>query len=182
MRDVLPKVEEIVDWIIVRRMYMMRSGEGRSDDEERKKDFLEILLELKDQKVGDDSTFGLIQIKAVLLDIIVGGTDTTATTVEWVMAELLNNPGVMQKVEEEVASVVGSNNSVEESHLPKLQYLEAVLVKETLRLHPPLPLIVPRFPRLHNPQRLQSLPQHVVDPHGSTAVGEPHGVSSRQVP
>ncbi|KAH6796265.1 hypothetical protein C2S51_037251 [Perilla frutescens var. frutescens] len=147
VRGVLPKLEETIDWIIERRMNMMTNGEGRSDDDVREKDFLEILLELKDHKLGEKSSFGLLQIKAVLMDIIVGGTDTTATTVEWVMAELLKNPDAMQKVKEEVGDVVGlgSNKCVEEWHLPKLRYLEAV-VKETMRLHPPLPLIVPRFP------------------------------------
>lgn len=81
----------------------------------------------------------------VTQDIIAGGTDTTATTVEWVMAELLNNPGIMAKVQQELTDVVGENNIVEESHLSKLVYLEAV-VKETYRMHPPLPLIVPRIP------------------------------------
>ncbi|KAL0285466.1 UNVERIFIED_CONTAM: cytochrome [Sesamum angustifolium] len=61
------------------------------------------------------------------------------------MANLLSNPKAMEKVQKELSEVVGLNNIVEEFHTPKLKYLEAVL-KETMRLHPPVPLLVPRSP------------------------------------
>ncbi|KAG5540252.1 hypothetical protein RHGRI_020471 [Rhododendron griersonianum] len=61
------------------------------------------------------------------------------------MAELLHKLEVMKKVQEELSDVVGLDNVVEESHMPKLHYLDAVL-KETFRLHPVLPLLVPKRP------------------------------------
>eukprot|EP00257_Ricinus_communis_P000201 XP_002509601.2 flavonoid 3',5'-hydroxylase 1 [Ricinus communis] len=76
-------------------------------------------------------------------DIVTGGTDTTSTMVEWVFAEVMKHQEIMEKVQQELDEVVGLNNCVEEFHLPKLCYLDAV-VKETLRLHPALPLLVPR--------------------------------------
>lgn len=76
---------------------------------------------------------------------MVGGTDTTSTTVEWVMAELLQNSDVMKKVVQELTEVVGEDKMVEENHLPKLKYLNAV-IKEAFRLHPVLPLLVPPLP------------------------------------
>ncbi|KAL0446044.1 UNVERIFIED_CONTAM: Flavonoid 3'-monooxygenase [Sesamum latifolium] len=112
---------------------------------ERGKDFLGILLELNEQKVREGSSFGLTQIKAILIDIILGGTDTTAKMVEWVIAELLHNPDEMKKVQQELTDVVGENNIVEESHITKLHYLDVVL-KETFRRHPPVPLLIPRCP------------------------------------
>ena len=78
-------------------------------------------------------------------DIFVGATDTTSTMVEWTMAELLKNPSMMQKVKDELKEVVGLNNIVQEFHLSNLKYLDAV-VKETFRLHPPVPLLVVRCP------------------------------------
>ncbi|XP_042957701.1 labd-13Z-ene-9,15,16-triol synthase, chloroplastic-like [Carya illinoinensis] len=64
---------------------------------------------------------------------------------EWVMARLLKDPEIMRKVTEELTEIVGLDNLVEESHLPKLHYLEAV-IKETLRLHPPGPFLLLRTP------------------------------------
>ena len=58
------------------------------------------------------------------------------------MAELMQHPLVTKKVHEELAEVVGMDSCVEEFHLPKLKYLDAV-VKETFRLHPAQPLLVP---------------------------------------
>ena len=76
---------------------------------------------------------------------MVGGTDTTSNTVEFAMAELLNKPDAMKKAQEEIEKVVGKDNIVEESHTPKLPYLYAIM-KEVLRLHPALPLLVPHCP------------------------------------
>ncbi|KAL9455254.1 hypothetical protein AB3S75_010629 [Citrus x aurantiifolia] len=59
------------------------------------------------------------------------------------MAELMQHPQVMKKVQEELAQVVGMDSCVEEFHLSRLMYLDAV-VKETFRLHPAVPLLLPR--------------------------------------
>ncbi|KAI3501146.1 hypothetical protein L1887_29007 [Cichorium endivia] len=87
----------------------------------------------------------ITQIKALFVDIVAGGTDTTSTMAEWAMSELLKNPVVMKKIQDELEQVVGINNIVEESHLPDLRYLDAA-IKETFRLHPPLPLLIARCP------------------------------------
>lgn len=78
-------------------------------------------------------------------DMVVGGTDTSSNTIEFALAELMHNPKVMKSVQEELEAVVGKDNMVEESHIYKLPYLQAVM-KETLRLHPALPLLVPHCP------------------------------------
>ncbi|XP_074294555.1 cytochrome P450 71AU50-like [Silene latifolia] len=105
------------------------------------KDILGYLLELT--KLKDPAkSLSVPQVKAILLDAIVGGMDTTATTAEWVMAELLRHPKIMKIVQAELAETVGLTDTVEEVHIPKLKYLTAVL-KETLRLHPPVALLVP---------------------------------------
>ncbi|XVF18256.1 hypothetical protein REPUB_Repub11eG0005400 [Reevesia pubescens] len=110
------------------------------------KDFLQQLLELSQR--GDDKTsLSMKEIKALLLDMIIGGTDTTSTTIEWAMTELLRHPDKMKRVVKELETVVGNENIVEESHLPQLLYLEAV-VKETFRFHPVAPLLIPRMPNM----------------------------------
>ena len=77
--------------------------------------------------------------------MVVGGTDTSSNTVEFALAEIMNKPEVMRKTQQELEDVVGTDNIVEESHIDKLPYLHAVM-KETLRLHPALPLLVPHCP------------------------------------
>ncbi|XP_028127669.1 cytochrome P450 76C1-like [Camellia sinensis] len=137
MKEIVVDVERVFDSVIDARVKMEAVNDGG------KKDFLQILLELK----GEDGATPITktQIKALLTDIVVGGTDTTATMVEWVMTEIMHNPELMKKVQEELSDIVGMNNFVEEFHLPKLLYLDAV-VKETFRLHPAVPLLVPRCP------------------------------------
>ncbi|EOY22276.1 Cytochrome P450 71A1 [Theobroma cacao] len=107
-----------------------------------KMDFVSIILQLQtDGMLEMDLTQD--NIKAILLDMFVGGTDTTSTTIEWLMAELLQHPNVMKKVQEEVRSVVGKKSKVDVEDINKMVYLKCV-IKETLRLHPPVPLLVPR--------------------------------------
>ncbi|KAJ0495759.1 putative cytochrome P450 [Helianthus annuus] len=76
---------------------------------------------------------------------MIAGAETTATLIEWVMTEIMKNLDVMKRVQEELEEIVGLNNIVEEYHLKKLQYLDAT-IKETLRLHPILPFLMPRSP------------------------------------
>lgn len=75
--------------------------------------------------------------------MFLGGSDTTSTTLEWAMAELVKNPGIMKKVQEEVRTIVGNRSKLEDNDLDQMDYLKC-LVKETLRLHPPAPLLVSR--------------------------------------
>nr|XP_043613810.1 labd-13Z-ene-9,15,16-triol synthase, chloroplastic-like [Erigeron canadensis] len=143
MKKQLDKLDQILTSIIEDRV---KSNLERSEDKvghEGKKDFLQMLLDLKDRK--DASSLNITQIKALLLDIMVAGTETTSTLTEWTLTEIMKSRNVMKKVQEELAEVVGANNIVEESHLSRLQYLDAT-IKETFRLHPVLPFLIPHLP------------------------------------
>lgn len=72
--------------------------------------------------------------------MIFRGTDTTALLTEWAMAELILNKRVQTRLHEEVDVVVGDKDDVTDSDVAKMPYLQAV-VKETLRVHPPGPLL-----------------------------------------
>nr|XP_027081590.1 geraniol 8-hydroxylase-like [Coffea arabica] len=144
VKALLKKVDEIVDAVIDERIKMVPNNVEDPIRNEAEKDFIQILLELvKLENEGEKIT--LTQVKAIVMDIMVGGTDTTATMAEWVMTEVLHDREIMEKVQKELEDVIGINNTVEEIHLPKLRYLDAV-VKETFRLHPALPLLVPKRP------------------------------------
>ncbi|KAF4362232.1 hypothetical protein F8388_008116 [Cannabis sativa] len=107
-------------------------------------DLVDVLL--KFHKNGDDlGRFTLTKdnIKAVIFDIFVAGSETTSLSVDWAMVEMMRFPKVMKKAQEEVRKIIGTKGSVNESLINEMKYLKLV-VKETLRLHPPAPLLLPR--------------------------------------
>ena len=113
----------------------------------RHKDFIDVLLSLMNQPMNpqDHEHIDIIDqshIKAILLDMVVAAFDTSATSIEWAFSELLRNPKVMKKLQEELERVIGMDQMVEEKDLEKLEYLDMV-VKESFRLHPVAPLLVP---------------------------------------
>jgi cytochrome P450 len=75
--------------------------------------------------------------------MFVAGTDTSATILEWLMAELIKNPSIMKRAQEEVRRVVSKKSKLDKNDINKMDYLKCIL-KETLRLHPPIPLLLPR--------------------------------------
>ncbi|KAH9721453.1 BED-type domain-containing protein [Citrus sinensis] len=132
------KFDKMFDLMIDQRLKMDRECGKES------KDFLQFLLQLKDE--ADSKTpLTMIHVKALLMDMVVGGSDTTSNSTEFAMAEMMNKPEVIKRAQQELDEVVGRDNIVEESHIYKLPYLFAVM-KETLRLHPALPLLVPHCP------------------------------------
>lgn len=74
---------------------------------------------------------------------MVGGSDTSLAAIVWGMTSLMKNPRHMKQAQEEIRKTIGNKGNVDEDDLPKLVYLKAI-VKETLRLFPPAPLLVPR--------------------------------------
>ncbi|KAD1781288.1 hypothetical protein E3N88_42294 [Mikania micrantha] len=84
-------------------------------------------------------------VVAVLQDVpalLHGGINTSVETMEWAMSLLLNNPLVLNKAQAEIDSVVGYDRLVNETDLSKLPYLQCI-IKETLRMHPTAPLLLP---------------------------------------
>jgi cytochrome P450 len=76
-------------------------------------------------------------------NIFLAGTDTSAAVVVWAMTTLMNNPRVMNKVQMEIKNLYENKDFINEDDIEKLPYLKSV-VKETLRLFPPSPLLLPR--------------------------------------
>ncbi len=76
-------------------------------------------------------------------NIFLGGVDTGAITMIWAMAELVRNPRVMKKAQDEVRNFAGNKGEVTEEDTDQLPYLKMIL-KETFRLHPPATLLLPR--------------------------------------
>ncbi|KAK7320325.1 hypothetical protein VNO77_29702 [Canavalia gladiata] len=112
---------------------------------EGEEDLVDVLLKFEPEK---ESEFLLTddKIKAVIQDIFVGGGETSSSVVEWGMSEMIKNPKVMEKAQAEVRRVFDSKGYVDETCLNQLIYLKSI-IKETMRLHPPLPLLVPKVNR-----------------------------------
>ncbi|XP_006351549.1 cytochrome P450 71A4-like [Solanum tuberosum] len=104
-------------------------------------DFMGVLLEIQNGK-ETGYTLQRDSLKAILLDAFVAGTESTYTALEWTMTELLRHPRVLKKLEDEVRELGQGKTEITEDDLGNMQYLKAV-IKESLRLHPPNPLLVP---------------------------------------
>ncbi|GMN33548.1 hypothetical protein TIFTF001_004224 [Ficus carica] len=134
MKRVRKALDDIFDKIIDEHI-QSKDVDGKT------KDFIDVMLSF----MGSKESEYLIErpnIKAVLLDMLVASMDTSATTIEWAMSELIKHPRVLKKVQKELEAVVGMNRVVEELELERLDYLDMV-VKETMRLHPVGPLLIP---------------------------------------
>uniref|UniRef100_A0AAT9UUD5 Cytochrome P450 CYP736A360-like protein n=1 Tax=Saposhnikovia divaricata TaxID=203717 RepID=A0AAT9UUD5_9APIA len=121
--------------------------QGASDGYKKpNKDFIDVLLSLKSNPPSIHEQLAKnidrSNIKAIILDIIFGSVETSITAIEWTMAELIRHKRVMKLVQEEIRNVIGDCEFVEERHLSKLDYLHMV-VKESMRLHPIIPLLIP---------------------------------------
>ncbi|CAN4077901.1 unnamed protein product [Withania somnifera] len=144
MKVLAKRLDVIFESMIDQRQKMDRSGGVRTGVGQENNDFLQVLLKLKDE-ADAKMPLTMTELKAILMDMVVGGTDTTANTVEFAMAEIMNKPDILRKLQHELETVVGKDNIVEESHIQQLPYLYAVM-KEVLRIHPALPLLVPHCP------------------------------------
>ncbi|KAM0847266.1 hypothetical protein ACQ4PT_055118 [Festuca glaucescens] len=126
----------ILDRIIQEHQERMDSGRGHHED------LLDVLLRIQ-KEGGLQFPLDMDAIKSVIFDIFGAGSETAATTLEWAMAELIKNPKVMEKATIEVRQAFQSRGAVSEHALSDLHYLHLV-IRETLRLHTPLPLLLPR--------------------------------------
>uniref|UniRef100_M1B2A2 Cytochrome P450 hydroxylase n=2 Tax=Solanum tuberosum TaxID=4113 RepID=M1B2A2_SOLTU len=136
------KFDKVLDMIIEEHKH-------KYDEEEssRKNDLVNLLLKLQESGTLDFS-FTADNIKAVILDMFLAGTETSATVLDWAMVEMMRNPKVMEKAQTELRRILKGKNRVTEIDLKEVSYLKLV-IKETLRLHPPLPLLLPRECREH---------------------------------
>ncbi|PUZ59813.1 hypothetical protein GQ55_4G072900 [Panicum hallii var. hallii] len=121
---------------------LIREHEESRVSDDDKEDLLDVLLRI--QREGDlQVPLTTDNIKSVVGDMFAGGSETAATTLQWIMAELMRSPRVMQKVQDEVRQALAGRATVTEDDLSNLQYMRLV-IKEALRLHPPVPLLLPR--------------------------------------
>ncbi|CAH2053175.1 unnamed protein product [Thlaspi arvense] len=112
-------------------------------DEQQGADMLDIMLAAFE---GENAEYKLTrdQVKSVFVELLFAATDTSVQATQWTMSELINNPHILKKLREEIDSVVGETRLIQETDLPNLPYLLAV-VKEGLRYHPPGAIMIRKF-------------------------------------
>ncbi|KAH8958172.1 hypothetical protein BDL97_06G010200 [Sphagnum fallax] len=141
LKSRMMKVKARTDVVLQEFLEVKKNGKiiNMKTDDVHCEDFVDVLL----AQPVEDGTGHLSDnsIKAVIQDMLLAGTDTSANTVEWAIAELLRHPHCAKKLQAELDEVVGKDRIVTESDIPNLPYLNALL-KEVLRLYPPFPLCV----------------------------------------
>jgi ferulate-5-hydroxylase len=137
-------IDKIIDDHIAKK-----DNKNGAEDTEADRDMVDELMAFYSEDVPKSDSdnfqssimFTRDNIKALIMDVMFGGTETVASAIEWAMAELMKSPEDLKKVQQELVDVVGLDRSVHESDLDKLSYLKCA-IKEALRLHPPIPLLL----------------------------------------
>uniref|UniRef100_A0A1W7HBU2 Cytochrome P450 n=1 Tax=Scoparia dulcis TaxID=107240 RepID=A0A1W7HBU2_SCODU len=129
------QMDEILEEIIVEHQANNNAHEKTHEN------FLDALLKFHVDAGGGEEYTPLTSdnIKAILLDMLVGGVGSPVT-LEWAIAELLKHPKLMKKAQDEVRNVYDKQGYVDDSHINELAYTKSV-VKECFRLHPPATLL-----------------------------------------
>ncbi|KAF1001612.1 cytochrome P450 76A1-like isoform X1 [Apium graveolens] len=136
----LGKAIEIISTFVKERMRERQQNQELSSEQQ---DFLDVLLDYRGTGKAEPAKLSEFQVTVFLMEMFFAGTETSSATIEWAMCELLQNPNQMKKIKAELVRVVGENNKVQENDIGSLPYLHAI-VEETLRIHPPAPLLIPR--------------------------------------
>nr|A0A517FND1.1 RecName: Full=Cytochrome P450 CYP82J17; Short=PpCYP82J17 [Trigonella foenum-graecum]QDS03635.1 cytochrome P450 CYP82J17 [Trigonella foenum-graecum] len=138
MKRVSRDLDEVVGkWV---EEHIEKSDDGVNNSNE-KQDLIDVMLSV----IEDDPDSGNDRdtiIKANIVNLMIAGSDTTSTTMTWILVLLLNNMNALKRAQEEIDQHIGRDRKIESSDIKNLVYLQAI-VKETLRLHPTLPLSIP---------------------------------------
>ncbi|CAL4994538.1 unnamed protein product [Urochloa decumbens] len=131
-------MQSILEQIIKETKEAMERGDGHAGHE----GILNVLLRLQKEGTTPIPLTNEV-IVTVMFDMFGAGSDTSSTLMNWCMTELVRSPAVMAKAQHEVREAFKGKRTITEDDLKELSYLRLV-IKETLRLHPPVPLMLPR--------------------------------------
>nr|VDD26107.1 unnamed protein product [Brassica oleracea] len=154
--DFIPCFGRIIDWFTGlqgRREKSVRDLDAfyeqmidlhKQEKKQGSEDFVDLLLKLeKEEAVLGNDKLTRNHIKAILMNVLLAGIDTSAITMTWAMTELARNPRVMKKVQSEIRNHMGSRSTITLDDTDHFKYLKMV-IKETWRLHPTTPILLPR--------------------------------------
>ncbi|XP_057850226.1 cytochrome P450 750A1 [Cryptomeria japonica] len=140
MRKAIKSFDQIASKIIEEHK---KRRSASSLDKEKKHPFTtDVIDTLLEMQSNDSITITTENIKAIVFDLFAAGVETSSTMLEWAMSLIIQNPSVAKKLREEIEGVVDRERAVKSSDVESMEYLRCV-VKETLRLYPPVPLLLP---------------------------------------
>ncbi|CAO2145908.1 unnamed protein product [Urochloa humidicola] len=137
------RIQRIFEQIMEEAKEAMDGGNGQTAPAGAGQEgFLNILMRLQ-KEGGTPIPLTNESIVAVMFDMFGAGSDTLPNVLNWCMAELVRNPEAMAKAQEKVREAFKGKSTITEEDLKRCSYIDLVL-KETMRLHPPVPLLLPR--------------------------------------
>ncbi|XP_073365585.1 tyrosine N-monooxygenase isoform X1 [Aegilops tauschii subsp. strangulata] len=131
--DVMRTINRLHDPIIRERIHERSSTLEKGGEDKGARDFLDVLVHLKDAE--GQPLLSLQEIRAQTAEMVLAAVDNPSNAVEWALAEMMNRPEIMQKVTDELDAVVGKDRLVQESDIPRLNYLKSC-IREAFRIHP----------------------------------------------
>nr|UXF47982.1 cytochrome P450 CYP71-3a [Daphne genkwa] len=147
VRPGLEKLAKEADEVLEDMLREHRTARANKDfqltGEDEEKDLVDVLLDLQQEQSNKDFQLTDDSIKALLEDCFLGGTETGSSTIEWIISEMLRNPRVLRKAQAEVRELHARKGGLQETDLHELTYMNQV-IRENFRMHPPLPLLLPR--------------------------------------
>ncbi|XP_037480992.1 tyrosine N-monooxygenase-like [Triticum dicoccoides] len=139
-KDAMQTINRLHDPIIEERILERSSSLDKGGEKKEARDILDVLVHLKD--VEGQPLLSLQEIRAQTAEMMFAAVDNPSNAVEWALAEMMNKPEIMQKATEELDTVVGKDRLVQESDIPRLNYLKSC-IREAFRMHPYHALNVP---------------------------------------
>ncbi|KAG2678726.1 hypothetical protein I3760_11G016500 [Carya illinoinensis] len=121
--DARSRFQQLPRRIMIKLLKNTRMRSDHDHDQPNKKDFVDILLQLQEDGMLDYE-FTQDNLKAILLDMFVGGSGTSSTTLEWLMAELIKNPNIMNREQEEVRRVMGNKLKIDENDINQMAWVK----------------------------------------------------------
>ncbi|KAG2666465.1 hypothetical protein I3843_15G059500 [Carya illinoinensis] len=138
MKKIAREIDHVLKGLLEEHKQRNLSSEVKNGPQ----DFMDVMLSFVKDNTEITNFDADTITKATCLNLILGGSDTTAVTMTWALSLLLNNREALKKVQQELDLQVGKERQVKDSDIPNLAYLQAV-IKETMRLYPAGPLSVP---------------------------------------
>ncbi|KAH9619145.1 hypothetical protein KSS87_010634 [Heliosperma pusillum] len=127
------------DLLDEKRREMEEQRDADVESRQKTKTLIEVLLDLHK---SDPAYFTDTVIKGLVQDLLLAGSETTASTMEWALSLLLNHPETLKKAQNEIDEYVGNNRLLEEGDINHLPFLRCI-INETLRMYPAAALLPP---------------------------------------